>query len=491
MKTKNLLEVLQVKQIIGLLPEKIKSIQQDSRKVEEGSMFVCIKGYTVDGHNFIEEALERGATTIVVEDNPGIHVKGASIILVPNTMKALAHLANKFYNYPSKQMDVIGVTGTNGKTSVSSLINKLLEGVGRKTALSGTNGMTVAGEVTATSNTTCDILENQKLFRDVAEQGVEDVVMEVSSHGLAQGRVWGIDFNIAVFTNLTQDHLDYHQSMEQYGQTKGLLFAQLGNDTARKKFAVLNSDDPWSKKYEYITPAEVVTYGILENANFKAKQIQYLEDKTVFTLESIEGEFSVETRLLGEFNVYNVLAAIATLFVKGVHVSKAVALLRSINPIEGRMEQIPIDAPIKVYLDYAHTPDAIRSSIASVAHLQRNRLIYVAGTGGDRDKEKRPLMAQEASVAEVVILTINDVRNEDPQEILRGMEKGMQHKNYGMLADRKEAIEHAVEISEPGDILIIAGKGNEQYQITGTKKEHHSDKTVVTDCIKHKYNIPI
>lgn len=488
MNTENLLECLHVKQIVGPLPQNIQSIQQDSRKVEEGSMFVCIKGYTVDGHHFIKDAIDRGATIIVAEEKPDMDLPNTALIIVPNTAKALAHLANRFYSYPSIDMDIIGVTGTNGKTSVSTLINKLLEHSGRKTALAGTNGITINGGVKYTDNTTCDVLGNQKLLKEAEELGVEDVVMEVSSHGLAQGRVWGIDFNIAIFTNLTQDHLDYHQSMEQYGYIKGLLFAQLGNDATKRKYAILNKDDAWSKIYENMSPAEVLTYGISEEADFQAKQIQYFEDKTLFTLQSPEGDYPVETRLLGEFNVYNVLAALSTLFVKGIPVSATVNLLKLINPIEGRMEKVKHNAPVKVFIDYAHTPDAIRSSITSVSTFKRNRLIYVAGTGGDRDKEKRPLMAKEASTADIVILTINDLRNEDATSILQDMEQGMQHENYGMIADRKEAIEHAVEISDPGDILIIAGKGKEHYQITGNTKQPHSDETVVTECLNRKYN---
>ncbi|WP_042223385.1 UDP-N-acetylmuramoyl-L-alanyl-D-glutamate--2,6-diaminopimelate ligase [Oceanobacillus manasiensis] len=488
MNTLHLIECLQVKQILGSLPGNIQSIEQDSRKVKQDTMFVCIKGYTVDGHQFIQEAIDRGATTIVVEEKPDIEFSNTALVIVSNTAKALAHLANRFYDYPSTNMEIIGVTGTNGKTSVSSLINNLLKGLGQKTALAGTNGITIDGKVKHTDNTTCDVLGNQELLKEAYDQGVEDVVMEVSSHGLAQGRVWGIDFDIAIFTNLTQDHLDYHQSMEQYGYIKGLLFAQLGNNAKRSKYAILNKDDSWSKIYENMTPAEVLTYSILEKADFQAKHIRYLEDKTLFTLLSPDGEIEVETKLLGEFNVYNVLAALAALFVKGVPLSTAVDLLKSINPIEGRMERIQHEFPLKVYIDYAHTPDAIRSSIRTVSTFKRNRLIYVAGTGGDRDKEKRPLMAKEASLADIVILTINDLRNENATNILHDMEKGMQHENYSMISDRKEAIEHAVEISEPGDILIIAGKGKEHYQIIGNTKHPHSDETIVTSYLNRKYN---
>jgi len=488
MNTHELLSSLRIKNTYGKLPEKINAIHQDSRTVGSDTLFVCIHGYTVDGHNYCNEAISRGASIVVAERKLPIDYNKASLIVVPDTKKAMSILANKFYGFPSSKMTLFGVTGTNGKTTVTSLIKALLQKSGNTAALSGTNGLEVGNDFFTSENTTSDALTNQRLLHRVLENNIDHVVMEVSSQGLSEGRLWGIDFDIVTFTNLTHDHLDYHETMEQYGHVKSLLFSQLGNSMTTPKFAVLNQDDSWSELYRNVTAAEVITYAIHEEANFNAADIRHHEDRTYFTLHSPEGVFQTEMKLLGEFNVYNVLAAIASLYAKGMGVSKLVDMLKEIKPIQGRMEKITIQAPITMYVDYAHTPDAIEKSISTVLPFKQNRLIYVAGTGGDRDAYKRPFIAEKASSADIVILTINDQRYEDAERILRDMEKGMQHNNYVLIPDRKEAISHAIEISEPGDVLIFAGKGREDYQIIHDKKHPHSDLAIAMEQCQHKYH---
>ncbi|MDL4841817.1 UDP-N-acetylmuramoyl-L-alanyl-D-glutamate--2,6-diaminopimelate ligase [Aquibacillus rhizosphaerae] len=489
MKTATLFTYFKIVNFIGTLPENINQIHVDSRDVKPNSMFICTRGFTVDSHDFYQEAIDNGATVIVAEKPLDIDLDKTALVIVKDTYKAMAHIANKFYKNPSSQLNVIGVTGTNGKTTVTTLIHSMLQKAGQAAALSGTIGLEMHGEKYTSENTTCDILTNQKFLNKTLAENVPNMVMEVSSHGLCQGRLWGIDFDIVVFTNLSQDHLDYHDSIEEYGYVKGLLFAQLGQDLNMDKYVVLNQDDPWFETYSYWSPFEVISYGIHSDADFSAKNIRYQEDSTLYTLLSPEGEYEVQTQLLGEFNVYNSLAAIASLFAKGLHVAQLVEYLVDIGPINGRMEKVELDVPVTLYIDYAHTSDAIEKSIDAVLPFKKRKLIFLVGTGGDRDSFKRPDMAEKASVADYVILTINDPRTENPEKILADMEKGMLHDNYRAIANRSEAIAHALDISEPGDIIVFAGKGQEDYQIIGNKKLPYSDfETVCENAIKKYKN---
>ncbi|WP_200411350.1 UDP-N-acetylmuramoyl-L-alanyl-D-glutamate--2,6-diaminopimelate ligase [Virgibacillus salexigens] len=487
MKTLELLENLHLKQIHGHLPECVNSIHQDSREVTNNSLFICISGHKQDGHDYYHDAINNGANIIVAEKQLEIDFNKSAFILVPDTKRAMAQLINKFHNYPSSQMTLFGVTGTNGKTTVTTLIQKLLQRCGIKSALAGTNGFQIDNKKYYTENTTSDVLTNQALLALSRDQHVRKVVMEVSSHGLAQGRLWGIDYDIAVFTNLSQDHLDYHQTMEAYGYVKGLLFAQLGNDMSKSKYAILNQDDPWSETYKMATSAEVITYGLQKNADFRAFAINYTINETTFTLEYPEGRVTIAINLLGEFNVYNTLAALAALYADGNDIKTMIHFLPEISNITGRMEKLVVNAPITMYVDYAHTPDAIEKCIKTVAPFKQKRIILVVGTGGERDREKRPLMAKKASHADVVILTVNDPRTEASDRIIRDMEKGMLHDDYLLISDRKQAIEQAIRISEPGDTIIFAGKGQENYQIIGETKHPHNDALIATEFANSKF----
>ncbi|WP_067727340.1 UDP-N-acetylmuramoyl-L-alanyl-D-glutamate--2,6-diaminopimelate ligase [Oceanobacillus damuensis] len=492
MNTYELLSSLKIKEIYGQLPKTIGSIHHDSRESKPNSLFACLRGYTVDGHDYYLEAIKNGATIIVAEEMLEMDLDKTALIVVKDSYKALAILASKFYSYPSQRMTLFGVTGTNGKTTVTTLMKHLLQKNNSQVALSGTNGFDFDNEISPSNNTTCDVLTNQKMLHKAHHLGIDHMIMEVSSHGLIQGRLWGIDFDIVTFTNLSQDHLDYHDTMDQYGNTKSLLFSQLGNDLSKHKAAVLNKDESWFVTYNSMTPFEVISYAIYSDADFKAVDIRYYEDATYFTLLSPEGKYPIQTKLLGEFNVYNILAAIASVYAKGDYaVADLAKTVKDIEQINGRMQKLDVDIPIRVYIDYAHTPDAIEKSISSVAPFKQNRIIFVAGTGGNRDPLKRPIMAEKASAADYVILTINDPRFEDPADILYDMEKGMQHDNYELIPDRKEAILQAIEISEPGDIVIIAGKGQEDYQIIEDKKYPHSDMDIALEKCMSKFHFKV
>ncbi|WKA57531.1 UDP-N-acetylmuramoyl-L-alanyl-D-glutamate--2,6-diaminopimelate ligase [Planococcus shenhongbingii] len=476
MNTQQLIENVPFNRLIGTLPETIEHITMDSREVRKGSLFICIKGYTVDGHDFAAQAAVQGAVLIVSEQP--LEIGNTAILVVEDTDRVLGLLAAKFYGYPSKDLQMIGVTGTNGKTSVSGMLHSMLMELGKSSALTGTIGFNLNGELHQSSNTTSDALTTQRMIAQAKETGCSHMTMEVSSHGLILGRLAGVEFNTAIFTNLTHDHLDFHGTMEEYGHAKGLLFSQLGQNLQEKKQAVLNADDPWSKQYADMTPHPVYTYGIKEDAQFKAAGIHMDNHGTTFTLNCPEGEFAVSMKLLGHFNVSNALAAITALYAEGFPLEEVLAALSRIAPVEGRMQKVELDAPISIFIDYAHTPDAIEKAIDAVADFKTNRIIFLVGTGGNRDKTKRPIMAEKASVADYVVLTTDDPRYEEYDSILNDLQTGMAHDNFACIGDRGEAVKHAVAQAEPGDIIILAGKGHEDYQIIGSTKYPHSDKEI-------------
>lgn len=483
MKTQELLTSMPYTKIIGTLPETIEHLAMDSREVRNGSLFVCIKGYTVDGHDFAAQAAAQGAVLFVAEKP--IDVEGASVIIVEDTDRALGLLSAKFYGYPSKSLQMIGVTGTNGKTSVAGMIHAMLMELNESSALTGTIGFNLNGELHQSANTTSDALTTQAMISQAKEAGCSHMTMEVSSHGLVLGRLAGVEFNTAIFTNLTHDHLDFHGTMQEYGHAKGLLFSQLGQNLQEKKQAVLNADDPWSEKYAEMTAHPVYTYGIEQPAQFKASEIEMDHQGTRFTLTSPQGEFNVSMKLLGHFNVSNALAAITALASENYPLEEVIAALSRIQPVEGRMQKVELDAPISIFIDYAHTPDAIEKAIDAVKDFKTNRVIFLVGTGGNRDKTKRPIMAEKASAAEYVVLTTDDPRFEEDDSILNDLKAGMKHEEFACIGDRAEAVKHAIAESEPGDIIILAGKGHEDYQIIGSTKYPHSDKEIaVKEALK-------
>ncbi|MFP3919457.1 UDP-N-acetylmuramoyl-L-alanyl-D-glutamate--2,6-diaminopimelate ligase [Lysinibacillus telephonicus] len=488
MYTEELLSVIPLKTVIGQLPNTVKDISIDSRSVQPKSLFICIKGYTVDGHDFAQKAVDAGATVVVADHELQLDGEVAQVI-VNDTDRALGLLAAKFFDYPSNDLTMIGVTGTNGKTSVSGIIHHMLVGMGERSALSGTIGFELNGVLYESANTTNDALSTQQMIFRAKMEGCRTMVMEVSSHGLALGRLAGVDYDIAVFTNLTHDHLDFHGTMEEYGNAKGLLFSQLGQDFTKNKFVVLNADDPWSERYAKMTSYPVWTYGLKNDAIFRAENCSYEDGLTTFDMITPEGKFPISMKLLGEFNVYNVLAAAAVFYAKGIAIDVIIELIEDLAPIRGRMERVKTDLPLQIFIDYAHTPDAIEKAIYAALPYKKpeNKLIFLIGTGGNRDKSKRPAMAEKASRADYVILTTDDPRFEEYDSITGDLAKGMQHENYACIGDRAEAVRHAISVAEPGDIIIFAGKGHEDYQIIGNKKLPHSDAEIAVEAGRIKF----
>lgn len=489
METGYLFSCLPIKKVEGILPETVTDLAVDSRAVNAGGVFVCIKGFTVDGHVFVSKAIDNGARVIVASSQIEVDLDKVAVIYVEDTSRAISLLAPRFMDYPSKKMTMIGVTGTNGKTSVSNMLHSVLQHAGEKSAVTGTIGFNLDGILFETENTTADVLTTQQMIKQAADAGCSAMTLEVSSHGLVEGRLAGTEFDIAIFTNLSHDHLDFHGTMEHYGHAKGLLFAQLGQDLEKSKFGIVNVDDPWGERMKEMTSFPVLTYGVHNHADFRATNVKLTVDSTSFHLDCPAGGFDVTMALIGEFNVYNALAVIAALYAKGLDMEVILEGLAVIPSAKGRMEKVETDLPLTIYVDYAHSPDAIEKAIQAVLPYKaaNSKLIFVIGTGGNRDRIKRPVMAEKASIADYVVLTTDDPRDEAYETILSELEAGMQHDQYACIGDRDEAVRHAVSVAEAGDILIFAGKGHEDFQIIGKEKFHHSDAEIALDEAEKKF----
>jgi UDP-N-acetylmuramoyl-L-alanyl-D-glutamate--2,6-diaminopimelate ligase len=487
MKLHTLLEYLHpfLKPAISVDPV-ITSIENDHRKVRPGSLFICIKGYTVDGHEFAAKAVENGAVAVLSERELDLDVP---VIIVKDTKRAMAVLADAFYGQPTHKLHLIGITGTNGKTTTSHLIEKIIADTGKKTGLIGTMYTKIGGQTFEAKNTTPESLSLQKTFKKMVDEQVEVAVMEVSSHALDLGRVHGCDFDTAIFTNLTQDHLDYHQTMDEYKRAKSLLFSQLGNTFSLKapKFAIFNADDDASLLYEKSTAAHIITYGIEKPADFRAENITMTSGGTKFDLVTPIGREKVAIQLIGKFNIYNVLASIAATLVYGVPLKQIISSLESVKGVPGRMELVDSGQEFAVIVDYAHTPDSLENVLKTIKQFAKKRLFVIVGCGGDRDRTKRPIMAKiAAEYGTDPIFTSDNPRSEDPVAILKEMISGVQGKNYQVIVDRKEAIAAAVNAASPGDIILIAGKGHETYQQIGDQFLSFDDRLVAKQAIKER-----
>lgn len=464
---------------LGAMPQdnpEITSVEMDSRLVKPGSLFICIVGYTVDGHEYVEQAINNGAVAIVSQKEITASVP---VIKVRNTTRAMAILANTFYDNPTAKLQMIGITGTNGKTTVSYLIEEVLRQAGRSTGLIGTIGMKINDDLYETKNTTPDSLALQKYFNQMVTANVDVAVMEVSSHALHIGRVHGCQYDVTVFTNLTQDHLDYHKTMDNYRAAKSLLFSQLGNsyDINRPKYAILNIDDSASAEYLVATQAIVLTYGIKTDADLRATDIKTTSSGTEFRLDFDGKTYDVKMGFVGRFNVYNILATIGATLAAGIELEFILKQIPSLQGVPGRFELVDAGQDFNIIVDYAHTPDSLENVLKTIQEFANGKIYCVVGCGGNRDKTKRPIMAKIASeLATVPIFTSDNPRNEDPIAILTDMKIGATNKNYQTIVDRRDAIEYAIGCAEAGDVVLIAGKGHETYQIIGDKTLHFDDK---------------
>ncbi|WP_020615586.1 UDP-N-acetylmuramoyl-L-alanyl-D-glutamate--2,6-diaminopimelate ligase [Paenibacillus daejeonensis] len=469
----------------------ISGIRIDSRKVEPGDLFICLPGHTVDGHDYAAQAAERGAVALIVE-RP-LPVKLPQLV-VKDSRLAMSVLGSHYYGYPSEQMRMIGITGTNGKTTTTYLIERLLEDAGHRAGVIGTIEMRYGGRSLPMSGTTPESLDLQQSLADMAAAGMGYCVMEVSSHALEQGRVKGCRYRSAIFTNLTQDHLDYHETMDNYAAAKSLLFSRLGNSYAaeetQRSYSIINVDDPYGATLARSAATEVITYGIESQADVRASEITISAKGTSFRLTTFRGACQVHMRLVGKFNVYNALAAVAAGLVEGLELDGIRESLEQISGVPGRVEAVDAGQPYAVIVDYAHTPDGLDNVLKAVKEIAKGRVICVFGCGGDRDRTKRPMMGQiAASHADYVVVTSDNPRSEDPQRILEDIkaglvEAGVSESRYVLEVDRRKAIKKAVDMASSDDVVLIAGKGHETYQIIGAETSVFDDREIAEQLIR-------
>ncbi|WP_040948426.1 UDP-N-acetylmuramoyl-L-alanyl-D-glutamate--2,6-diaminopimelate ligase [Gorillibacterium massiliense] len=471
----------------------IGGVQTDSRKVKPGDLFICLPGYQQDGHEYAQAAVANGAAALVVQRETGQNVP---TLYVRDSRMAMAVIGNHFFGYPSGEMSVIGITGTNGKTTTAHIIERILTDYGKSCGLMGTIGIKIGGELLPSNNTTLESLELQMTFRSMRDAGADYCVMEVSSHALDMGRVKGVRFRSAIFTNLTQDHLDYHKSMEDYQAAKGLLFSRLGNefyaDPAKRQYAILNADDPASETYAKLTAAYTVTYGIDKEADVRAENIRVTVQGTEFRLTTFAGDADVRLKLVGKFNVYNTLAAIAAALLEGIRFSSILSTIENMAIVEGRLETVNEGQDFLVVVDYSHTPDSLENVLTTIKEFAGKRVITVFGCGGDRDRTKRPIMGGiAATYSDYILATSDNPRTEDPLAILEEIKPGIiaagaNSDRYELISDRRAAIEKAVEMAASGDVILIAGKGHETYQDIGGVKHHFDDREEARKAIRRK-----
>jgi UDP-N-acetylmuramoyl-L-alanyl-D-glutamate--2,6-diaminopimelate ligase len=480
-KIKHLIKSLvPLKQFSGRDDFEVRGISCHSRLTKKNYIFVAIKGNRDDGNRFIEEAIEKGARAIISEAKAG-RFKGIPFIKVKDARRALAELAARFYRHPSSKIKVIGVTGTNGKTTVTYLLEALLKISGFHPSVIGTINYRFKNKIFPSKNTTPGPLEIQPLLARMPEEGVDHCVIEVSSHALHQERVRGVSFHSAIFTNLTQDHLDYHKTRKNYFESKGRLFKNLSPDS----FAVINNDDSYGRKLKKLTRATIITYGFNKGAQVRAKNIELDGLRTAFTLVTPQQEARLVTWLIGRHNIYNVLACVAWAIESGISLSTIKRALKDFRLVPGRLERIKTNKGFSIFVDYAHTPDALKNVLASLRSLSRKRIILVFGCGGDRDKNKRPKMGQVATqLSDYCFITSDNPRSESPKKIIEDIKRGIRQSNFCIIVDRAKAIKKALKMARPQDVVLVAGKGHENYQVIKNKIIRFDDKEVIKKCLK-------
>jgi UDP-N-acetylmuramoyl-L-alanyl-D-glutamate--2,6-diaminopimelate ligase len=475
----------------------VAAIAYDSRQVSTGAAFVAIRGFERDGHEFIASAVERGASVIVADNEAALQKLPDSVtrVLVNDTRHALAMMACEFYGHPSRELTMVGVTGTNGKTTVAHLVAELLREQGYKSVgIIGTLGALRDGDIFDTAGrTTPESLDLQRLLADFLDGGSEAVVMEVSSHALALQRVSGCAFDAGIFTNLTQDHLDFHGDMEEYFQAKARLFSEVAEYSERYKSfgAVINADDHYGRRLrdEVLEDSLYITYGIENEAHVQADAVHLTPLGSSFVARASGGDINFDMALSGRFNVYNALAAVGYGLLKQIAPAKIQAGLQKATAPEGRMEMIDSGQDFFVAVDYAHTPDGLKNVVATVREFTPGRLITVFGCGGDRDRTKRPQMGMiAAGLSDVCVVTSDNPRTEDPNKIIEDVLGGMRGAGAECVVevDRRKAIEQALSLAKAGDFVVIAGKGHETYQIFKDRTIHFDDREVVREFLEEK-----
>ncbi len=458
----------------------ILSVEYDSRKVKKGSLFIAVSGYQTDGHLYIEKAVENGAVAIVAEKADNIP-EGVSYALCPDSREAMALIGKTFWGGSADRLKMIAVTGTNGKTTTTYLVKKVLELVGIKTGLIGTNQNMIGDTVLETGRTTPESLDLHQLLKQMEDAGATHVIMEVSSHALYLKRVFGIEFEVGAFTNLTRDHLDFHETFENYCDAKAILFTQ-------SKKGVINIDDEWANRILEKATCPCMTYGI-NGGSLKAENIRLSERGVIFETDFGGKVHEVRLSIPGQFSVYNALTAVGICASLGISFENILKGLILAKGVKGRCEVVNILADYTVIIDYAHTPDGLENIINTVRGFAKGRVITVFGCGGDRDKTKRPIMGEVAEkLSDITVVTSDNPRSEVPETIIDDILAGMKKEEgtYAAICDRTEAIKYAMEIAEAGDVIILAGKGHETYQILKEGTIHYDEREIVKEIFKNQ-----
>jgi UDP-N-acetylmuramoyl-L-alanyl-D-glutamate--2,6-diaminopimelate ligase len=504
MRLDQLIQDIAIERQHGGLQHQVQGLAYHSGKVTEGDIFVAIKGGQVDGHDFINQAIDRCAHAIVVEKQLDA-VPGVTILTVANTRVALARIANRFYGFPSHDLTVVGITGTNGKTTTTYLLESIFQTGGQQVGVIGTVNMRYPGKIYPAPVTTPESLDLQRILREMLDAGVTHVLMEVSSHGLDMHRVDETRFAVGLFTNLSQDHLDYHSSLDNYFAAKSKLFSKLlGQQQTSAALAVINGDDTWGQKLCSSVGGPLLRYGLAADAEVRAEEMSCTSSGISALFHTPKGEVKIRSPLLGRLNLYNLLAATAVAVGLDLPLEEIRNGQESLTSIPGRLESVPNDFGFQVVVDYAHTPDALEKALDSLKELLFQSIICVFGCGGDRDRSKRPLMGEIAARrADLVVVTSDNPRSEKPEAILADIEEGIRLQGlprlsslieggenspsgYILVVDRSEAITLAINCAVEGDAVYIGGKGHENYQILGDRRIDFDDRVVATEALEER-----
>jgi UDP-N-acetylmuramoyl-L-alanyl-D-glutamate--2,6-diaminopimelate ligase len=477
MKFRELLKDVEILECTADLDMEVKDVKSDSRTVEKGDVFAALVGEEADGHNYIGAAVEKGACAVVCQLRPETDVP---FVRVRDSRLAMAYMSRSYFGDPAARMTMIGVTGTNGKTTSTLLMKHVLETVcGAKVGLIGTNSNWIGDQEFPTERTTPDAYELQQLFRQMADAGCTHVVMEVSSHALSLSRVAGVQFAVGLFTNLTQDHLDFHGTMESYAEAKAALFSQCDR-------GIVNLDDKWAPYMLERAKCPMMTYSvesmdgdlIANDLRTSASQVRFV------ALHGTDGLARVTLHIPGKFSVYNALGVLAMGLSLGLELGQCAEALKTAHGVKGRVEVVPTDGDYTILIDYAHTPDALENVLRSMQEVTEGRVVVMFGCGGDRDRTKRPIMgAIAAKYADYVVITSDNPRTEDPKAIINDIIQGLAGTRtpHTVIPDRREAIAYAIDNHQPGDVIILAGKGHETYQIIGRTKHHMDEREIVAE----------